>query len=188
MHAFEMRTSGQFSRPLYVMSSQRKGKSCDDKPTSVSPPSSPKRNAPPPSEQSKRKSSQEVGGNVTKETASPANICTRVALFSACWMSIAFCLKLFLEPSLEGKIFDIFVQVLFCVLTLAIADVLLCRSSPARWFILHAFGNFIIVYFSIADTVNPRCPCFCAKNRCFLPRHFISTVIWLIHFCRFLPS
>ena len=172
------------------MSSQRKGKSRGDRPTSISPPSSQKTNAQPPSEQSKRKSSQDVGGNVTKENASPANICARVALFSAFWMGLAFCLKLFLEPSLEGKIFDIFVQVLICVLTLAAVDVLLCRSSPARWFIVHAFGNFIIVFFSITDTVRvtSQPPCFFAKSCCLLPRRHVYRRIVNTLFCRFLPS
>jgi hypothetical protein len=91
-----------------------------------------------------------------KETASRMSICKRIALFSTCWMIIAFCLKLFLEPSLEGKIYDIFVQVLLCVLILFTFDVIICCKSLARWFILHALGNFIVVYFSINDTV--RCP------------------------------
>jgi hypothetical protein len=36
------------------------------------------------------KSSHDVGSNVTKENAPPANICARVAIFSACWMGFAF--------------------------------------------------------------------------------------------------
>lgn len=68
-------------------------------------------------------------------------------------MFIALCLKFFVESFVAGQIFDIFVQILFCVLTLMILDVLLCCNSPARWFMLHAFGNFIVVYFSISDTI-----------------------------------
>jgi hypothetical protein len=47
------------------------------------------------------KSSHDVGGNVTKENASPANIYVHEWPFSvhAGWAS-PFCLKLFLEPSL----------------------------------------------------------------------------------------
>jgi hypothetical protein len=109
---------------------------------------------PPTSDSPKLKSSKEIAGIERKETASRVSIFGRVALFSAFWMAAAVCLKFLLEPSLEGKVFDIFVQVLLCVLTLMILDVLLCCNSPARWFMLHAFGNFIIVYYSISDTVR----------------------------------
>lgn len=101
-----------------------------------------------------KQQSSEYAGVAKKDTDSRLRICSRVALFSVCWMITALSLKLVLEPSLEGKIFDIFVQVLFCVWTLAVFDIAICCKSPARWFIVHALGNFIIVYFSIADTVS----------------------------------
>jgi hypothetical protein len=111
-------------------------------------------NSPKTSHKSQERSSEKAACAAGKEIASRMSIFGRVAVFSAFWMTIAFCLKLFLEPSLEGKIFDIFVQILFCFLTLAMFDILLCCKSPARWFILHALGNFIIVFFSITDTVR----------------------------------
>jgi hypothetical protein len=101
-----------------------------------------------------KQQSSEHAGVAKKDTDSRLRICSRVALFSVCWMITALSLKLVLEPSLEGKIFDIFVQVLFCVWTLAVFDISICCKSPARWFVVHALGNFIIVYFSIADTVS----------------------------------
>jgi hypothetical protein len=101
-----------------------------------------------------KQQSSEHAGVAKKDNDSRLRIFSRVALFSVCWMITALGLKLVLEPSLEGKIFDIFVQVLFCVWTLAVFDISICCKSPARWFIVHALGNFIIVYFSIADTVS----------------------------------
>jgi len=107
----------------------------------------------PPTDASNPKSAVDVTGSVKKETASRTSIFGRVALFSACWMIVAVSLKFILEPSLEGKIFDIFVQVQVCIVALALFDVLLSFNSPARWFLIHAFGNFVVVWFSISDTL-----------------------------------
>lgn len=139
----------------------------------------PRRNVLPAPHESNPKSPLDVPGVVKKETASRASIFGRVALFSACWMIVAVSLKLFLEPSLEGKIFDIFVQVQFCILALALFDVLLSFNSPARWFLIHAFGNFVVVWFSISDTVRYNSQCAAVDfGFCFPQSHSCDSLIW----------
>ena len=140
----------------------------------------PRRNVLPAPHESNPKSPLDVPGVVKKETASRASIFGRVALFSACWMIVAVSLKLFLEPSLEGKIFDIFVQVQFCTLALALFDVLLSFNSPARWFLIHAFGNFVVVWFSISDTVRYNSQCAAVDFGFSLPQsHSCDSLIWV---------
>ena len=92
-------------------------------------------------------------------------------------MIVAVSLKFILEPSLEGKIFDIFVQVQVCIVALALFDVLLSFNSPARWFLIHAFGNFVVVWFSISDTVRHNFQC-AAVDFVSLPQSYVYMTLF----------
>lgn len=57
-----------------------------------------------------------------------------------------------LMGSFEPDVYEICIEVYACVVSLFLLDVLIVRYSSARWLILHAFGNCVVVVCSVNDT------------------------------------